>query len=152
MIQRNIFLLPEDKCALWAKASANFPGEKLGEIMKRTLSDLSKERFVPDFYEIRRVDVPAAFDALLKLQSTGLAHRHFETDNEEIREVLEIEMTLLNAIMIALALLLDVFFYMLPPNASGGDKLPPTASGVENKPYVPTWKRQPQVGYDGPSL
>ena len=152
MIQKNIFLLSEDQSALWAKASAHFPGGKLVEIMKRTLADLSKERLLPDFYEIRRVDVPAAFDALLKLQSTGLAHRHFETDNEEIREVLQIEMTLLNAIMIALALLLDVFIYMLPPNASGGDKQPPIASGVECKKYVPTWKRQPQVGYDGPSL
>lgn len=158
MIQANNLILSEEKRAIWAKAGKIFPGEKLNELVTRTLADLPTDRALVDFYEIRRRDVPTAFDALLKLQNTGLAHRYIEAGGNEFWEVLRVEVTLLDAIMLALALLLDVIFNMLLPDTSGSGKPPltalpeaPAAPGIE--PYVPTWKRQPQrISYDEPFL
>lgn len=158
MMQVHTLGLSDDKRVMWAKAGATFPGEKLNEVVTRTLADLPKDRVLVNFYEIRRTDVPTAFDALLKLQKTGAACRYIETDEEEFREVLRVELTLLDAIMCALALLLDVILGMLSPNASGGG-MPPVAAMSEAptapdiRPYVPSWKRQPQkIEYDEPSL
>ena len=75
--------LSQDKRVMLARAGATFPGEKLNEVIARTLADIPKDRPLVDFYEIRRTDVPRAFDALLKLQNTGLARRHIETDETE---------------------------------------------------------------------
>lgn len=158
MMQVHTQVLSDDKRVMWAKAGATFPGEKLNEVVTRALADLPKDRGLVSFYEIRRTDVPMAFDALLKLQKTGAACRYIETDDEEYREVLRVELTLLDAIMCALALLLDVILGILSPIGSGGG-MPPLAAMHEApaapdvRSYVPNWKRPPQkIKYDEPSL
>ena len=159
MLEAKTFVLSENNRVMWAKAGTTFPGEKLNEVVTRTLADLPKNRDLVDFYEIRRTDVPAAFDALLKLQNTGAASRYIETDEHEFREVLRVEVTLMDAIMLALALLLDVILGMLSPSATtstnSSDKPPlaVTPAVPEIKPYVPSWKRhQQRIGYDEPTL
>lgn len=158
MIKENTLVLSDDMRVIWAKAGATFPGEKLNQVVARTLADLPNDRALVDFYEIRRTDVPTAFDALLKLQNTGAACRYIETDEDEFREVLRVEVTLLGAIMLALGLLLDVIMGMLSPSASGGG-VPPLAAMPEVpiapdiKSYAPALKRQPRrISYAGPSL
>ena len=155
MFETKNLVLSENNRIVLARAGVTFPGEKLSVVMNRTLADLPKNRDFVEFYEIRRTDVPTAFDALLKLQGTGLARRYIEIDKArpECREVLHVEVTLMDAIMLALALLLDVILGMLLPSvnasasASAGGK-PPGAT-PEMKPYVPTWKRQQQrIGYE----
>ena len=158
MAEVKTLMLSEDMRATWAKAGTIFPGKQLDDVLTRTLADFSNDRTMVEFYEIRRRDVPAAFNSLLKLQNTGCARRYIETDEIEFREVLKVEVSLLNAIMLALALILDVILGIALPRANdGGASLPPTASvtapRLSAKPYVPTWKRQSQViAYDGPSL
>lgn len=158
MKQVHTLVLSDDKRAMWAKAGTTFPGEKLNEVVIRTLADLPKNRALVDFYEIRRTDVPTAFDALLKLQNIDAAFRYIETDEDEFQEVLRVELALLDAIMCALALLLDIILGILSPNASGGGvpplvAIPETPKAPDTRPYVPTWKRQPQrIVYDEPSL
>ena len=158
MFKSSTLVLTEQNRAILAKAGATFPGEKLHQVMTRTLADLPTDRTFVDFYEFCRMDVPSAFDALLKLQNTGYACRYIRPDGEELCEVLRVEVTLLDAVMLALALLLDVIVGMLSPSSSGGGKPPVTAITSatlvpEYKPYTPIRKRQPQsIGYDGPSL
>lgn len=159
MLEAKTLVLSEDNCVMWAKAGTTFPGEKLNQVVTRTLADLPKNRALVDFYEIRRTDVPTAFDALLKLQNTGAASRYIEIDEQEFREVLRVEVTLMDAIMLALALLLDVILSMLLPsanvstNASGKPPLAATPVALEIKPYVPSWKRhQQRISYDEPTL
>jgi len=158
MIEAKNLVLSEDNRTMWAKAGTIFPGEKLNQVVTRTLADLPKDRDLVDFYEIRRTDVPTAFDALLKLQNTGLASRYIEIVNqEEYREVLRVEVTLLDAIMLALVLLLDVILGMLLPSAdvssSGKPPLAAIPAAPAIKAYVPSWKRQQQrIGYDEPTL
>lgn len=159
MLEENILSLSEDNRVMWAKAGATFPGEKLNQVVTRALADLQKNRVLVDFYEIRRTDVPAAFDALLKLQNTGAASRYIETDETEFREILRVEVTLMDAIMLALALLLDVILGMLSPsanastNASGKPPLAATPVAPEIRTYVPSWKRhQQRIGYGEPTL
>lgn len=158
MTQAKILVLSADMRTTLAKACTIFPGKKLDEVVARTLVDFSHDRALLEFYEIRRRDVPIAFDALLKLQNTGRARRYIETDETEFREVLNVEVSLMNALIVALALILDVILGITFPAASaGGASLPPTASVTTPppaaKPYVPTWKRQSHViTYDGPSF
>lgn len=158
MTEAKKLMLSEDMRITLAEAGKLFPGKQLDEVLNRTLADFPNDRELFAFYEIRRRDVPTAFDALLKLQNTGRARRYIETDEDEFREVLNVEVSLLNAIMLALTLVLDIILNMILPRASeGGASLssivpvnvpPPTA-----RPYVPTWKRQPQViSHDGLSL
>lgn len=143
---------------LLARACSTFPGEKLDEVITRALADISNDRLLVDFYEIRRTDVPRSFDALLKLQNTGSARRYIETDENEFREVLRVEVTLLDAILLVLGLLLDVIHGMLTSCAGdGGEPLSTVISAPleapEAKPYVPTWKRQAyRIGFDEPFL
>ncbi len=158
MIQENTLVLPEEMRVIWVKAGLTFPGERLNAVIARTLADLPNCQGFLEFYEIRRTDVPNAFDALLKLQKTGAARRYIETDENEFREVLKVEATLLNAIMLSLALLLDVILGMLSPGSSGGGNPPFTdisssTSFPEVKPYTPARKRQSHsISYDEPSL
>ncbi len=158
MTETKTLVLSEDMRATLANACTIFPGKQLDEVITRTLADFSSDRALIAFYEVRRIDVPTAFDSLLKLQSTGCARRHIETDENECREVLKIVVSLFNAIMVALALVLDVILNMVLPRASNRGALPPstvsdTALPPIASPYVPTWKRQPQViGFDVPSL
>mgnify|MGYP003599780797 FL=1 len=158
MTEAKKLMLSEDMRITLAEAGKLFPGKQLDEVLNRTLADFPNDRELFAFYEIRRRDVPTAFDALHKLQNTGRARRYIETDEDEFREVLNVEVSLLNAIMLALTLVLDIILNMILPRASeGGASLssivpvnvpPPTA-----RPYVPTWKRQPQViSHDGLSL
>lgn len=156
MLDTKNLVLSENNRIVFARAGVTFPGESLRVVMTRALADLPKNRDLVVFYEIRRTDVPTAFDVLLKLQSTGLARRYIEIDKprHECREVLHVEVTLMDAIMLALALLLDVILGMLLPSvnasasagASAGGR-PPGAT-PEMKPYVPTWKRQQRIGYE----
>ncbi|MHC8331858.1 hypothetical protein [Pseudomonas sp. LB3P25] len=158
MTETKTLVLSEEMRATWAKAGAMFPGKQLDEVLTRTLSDFSNDRALIAFYEIRRTDVPAVFDSLLKLQNTGCARRYIETDETECREVLKVEVSLLNAIMLALALVLDVILSMILPGASDGSvSISSTALNIEPspiaEPYIPTWKRHSQViSYDRPSL
>ena len=150
--------LSQDHRLMLARAGSTFPGEKLNEVIARALADIPNDRPLVDFYEIRRTDVPRAFDALLKLQNTGSARRYIETDVNEFREVLRVEVTLLDAILLVLALLLDVIHGMLASGAGGGREPPATVMPAplatpEVKPYVPTWKLQAQrIDYDEPCL
>lgn len=158
MTETKTLVLSEDMRKTWAKAGAMFPGKQLDEVLTRTLADFSNDRALIAFYEVRRRDVPTTFDSLLKLQNTGCARRYIETDETECREVLKVEVSLLNAIMLALALVLDVILGMVLPGASdGGASIPSTAPNIAPsliaEPYIPTWKRHSQViGYDSPSL
>jgi hypothetical protein len=158
MSEGTILFLPDDKRAILARAGRTFPGEKLNEVVTRTLSEISKKQLPVEFYEIRRVDVPWAFDALLKLQNTGSAQRYIETDEEEFREVLRVEVTLLDTVLLLLALLLDVISGIFAP-AVGDGGMPPANVNTsyqaipESKAYMPKWKREPQrMGYEGPGL
>lgn len=150
--------LSQDHRLMLTRACSIFPGEKLNEVIARALADIPNDRLLVDFYEIRRTDVPRAFDALLKLQNTGSARRYIETDENEFREVLRVEVTLLDAILLVLALLLDVIHGMLASGACGGGEPPATVMSAplvtpEAKPYVPTWKRQAyRIGFDEPFL
>lgn len=150
--------LSQDHRLMLTRACSTFPGEKLNEVIARALADIPSDRLLVDFYEIRRTDVPRAFDALLKLQNTGSARRYIETDEKEFREVLRVEVTLLDAILLVLALLLDVIHGMLASGACGGGEPPATVMPAplvtpEAKPYVPTWKRQVyRIGFDEPFL
>ena len=151
-------LLPQNHRLVLAQACSNFPGRKLDEVITRTLSDIPNDQSPADFYEIRRTDVPRAFDALLKLQNTGSAHRYIETDQNEFREVLRIEVTLLDAILLALAMVLDIINKVLSSNAgSSGEPTtiaaPPPLVPPAVKPYIPTWKRGTyRIGFDEPSI
>ena len=150
--------LSQDQRLMLSRACSTFPGEKLNEVFARALADIPNYRPLVDFYEIRRTDVPRAFDALLKLQNTGSARRYIETDESEFREVLRVEVTLLDAILFVLALLLDVIHGMLASSSGGGGEplatlRPASLSAPEVKPYVPTWKRQAyRIGFDEPFL
>lgn len=150
--------LSQDHRFMLARACSTFPGEKLNEVIARALADIPNDRPLVDFYEIRRTDVPRAFDALLKLQNTGSARRYIETDENEFREVLRVEVALLDAILLVLALLLDVIHGVLASGAGGCGEPPATVMSAplatpEIKPYVPTWKRQAyRIGFDEPSL
>lgn len=147
--------LDEDKKVMWAQAGANFPGEQLHQVIQRTVQDLPINRDPTAFYELRRWDVPRGFDELKKLQATGAARWHIETEGDDFREVLRVEVTLLDAIMMALALLLDVLLNTLGGSAgNGGDAgLPPLIDKPAAKPaaYVPSWKRHGLIEHDGPS-
>lgn len=157
MTEVKTLVLSEDMRATWARAGTVFPGKQLDEVLNRTLADFSSDRALSAFYEIRRRDVPTA-DSLLKLQNTGCARRYIETDENEFREVLKVEVSLLDAIVLAIALVLDIILGVVLPRASNGGASSPStvlasASAPIVKPYIPTWKRQPQaIGYDGPSL
>lgn len=150
--------LSQDHRLMLTRACSTFPGEKLNEVIARALADIPSDRLLVDFYEIRRTDVPRAFDALLKLQNTGSARRYIEIDENEFREVLRVEVTLLDAILLVLALLLDVINGMLASGACAGGEPPATVMPAplvtpEAKPYVPTWKRQAyRIGFDEPFL
>jgi hypothetical protein len=158
MTEVKTLVLSEDMRAIWARAGTVFPGKQLDEVLNRTLADFSSDRALNAFYEIRRRDVPTAFDSLLKLQNTGCARRYIETDENEFREVLKVEVSLLDAIVLAIALVLDIILGVVLPRASNGCASSPStvltsASAPIVKPYIPTWKRQPQaIGYDEPSL
>ncbi|WP_201209809.1 hypothetical protein [Pseudomonas sp. S36] len=151
-------LLPQNHRLVLAQACSNFPGKKLDEVITRALCDIPKDQSTADLYEIRRTDVPRAFDALLKLQNTGLAHRYIEVDQNEFWEVLRIEVTLLDAILLALAMILDIIKkFLASDTASNGEPktivAPPPPAQPFEKPYIPTWKRGTfRVGFDGPYI
>ncbi|WP_122672331.1 hypothetical protein [Pseudomonas viridiflava] len=86
---QNAIFLNNGQRMMWAEAGTTFSGEQLNQVIKRALTDLPVDQPPNAFYEIRRFDVPHAFDALLKLQNTGSAKRHIEVDKEkhEYREV-----------------------------------------------------------------
>lgn len=65
MIQENALVLSEEMCVIWSEAGSAFTGDRLNEVLARTLVDLPKDRTFLDYYVIRRTDVPTAFDALL---------------------------------------------------------------------------------------
>lgn len=149
--------LSQNHRLMMTRACSTFPGKKFDEVIARALADFPSDRPLTDFYEIRRTDVPRAFDALLKLQNTGSASRYIEADEAGFREVLRVEVTLLDAILLALALLLDVIHGVLASHSGGGGDSPaivmpaPLPSPV--KPYVPTWKRQAyRIGFDEPLI
>lgn len=157
MTETKTLVLSADMRTTWAKAGKMFSGQRLDEVLTRTLADFSHDGAMVGFYEIRRRDVPTVFDSLLKLQNTGCARRYIETDETEFREVLKVEVSLLNAIMVALALILDVILGIVLPKASDESaSLSTTVSGAPptlTKPYVPSWKRESiLIGYEGPSL
>lgn len=152
---QNAIFLTADQKTMWAEAGTTFPGEQLDQVVQRALTDLPVDQPHTDFYEIRRFDAPHAFDALLKLQNTGAARRHIEVDKDEFREVLRVEATLLDLIMQAIAMLLDVFLRVL-----GGALKGPSARSIEPpiepplmvplpQKYVPSWKKQqPRIEHD----
>jgi len=154
MRKDNNAFLSEDNCAMWAKAGATFPGERLGEVITRMLACIPNNLASADIYEIRRADIPSVFDALLKLQDKGYASRHITTRDDEFLEILEIEVSFFDTIMLAIAMLLDLIQSSLTPGAGGDGNSPfmnivASSSAAGEKPYVPTWKRRPQsIGYD----
>ncbi|WP_207937265.1 hypothetical protein [Pseudomonas sp. 51_B] len=156
MINSNVIALPADKRNLWMQAGKTFPGKKLNDVMIRALADISVGQEQMYFYEIRRIDAPLAFDALLTIQSTRAAHRYIEADHEGFREVLRVEQTLFDAMMKTISLLLDVIAGILLPHSSGGGTPPEppyVVDSTEGKPYVPTWKRNlARIDFDEPAL
>ena len=91
-----------------------------------------------------------------KVQNTGLAQRYVEVDEKEFWEVLRVEVTLLDAVLLLLALLLDVVNGILAQAVSDGGGPPAnvnTSYQIIPEAYKPKWKREPHgIGYDGPSL
>lgn len=150
---QNAIFLNNDQRMMWAEAGTTFSGEQLNQVIKRALTDLPVDQPLNAFYEIRRFDVPHAFDALLKLQNTGSAKRHIEVDKEkhEYREVLRVETTLLDLIMEAIAMILDVLFRVLGGTLKGTSPLspePPVVTPTFPK-YLPSWKKnQPRIEHD----
>ncbi|MFG0495886.1 hypothetical protein ACF8MH_00950 [Pseudomonas sp. YQ_13] len=149
-MQQHINILTDAQKKVWIEAASTFPENQLDSIIQRTLLDLPREQNQSNYYEIRRFDIPLAFDTLLKLQNTGAAHRHIEVTENEHREVLRIEATLLDLIMQAIALLLDVFLKI----TTGALKGNPDAlknqqkSNLTSEPYIPSWKKQPWIAHD----
>lgn len=154
---QNAIFLTADQKTMWAEAGTTFPGEQLNQVVQRALTDLPVDQPPTDFYEIRRFDASHAFDALLKLQNTGAARRHIEVDKDkdECREVLRVEATLLDLIMKAIAMLLDVFLRVLGGALKGPSTRsieppaePPVMAPIPQK-YVPSWqKQQPRIEHD----
>lgn len=159
MTAAKIMFLDEDKKDMWAQAGTHFPGEQLHQAIQRALNDAPADQDSAVVYEVRRRDIPAAFDELKKLQSTGRARCYIEVEGDDFREVLRIEATMLDAVMLALALLLDVLIKLLGRGSSTATSGPVTTSPAPPsahppKPgYVPSWKRGPQhrVCYEGPA-
>lgn len=156
-MQIDTFVLSADQKLMWAEAGITFPGNQLDKVIQRALSDFPIEHLVENFYEIRRLDAPHAFDSLLKLQNTGAARRHIEVVRDEFQEVLRIESTLLDLIMQAMAMLLDVFLRLLGGSLKGrpdGSTEPPIVMQTPQK-YIPSWQRQIRIereddnGYTG---
>lgn len=158
MNRNNIRLLTEDQLTTWTNASKSIPRAQLDELITQIFLIPANSRQTEEFYEIRRQDAPLAFDSLLKLQNTEAVNRHIETSQGEFREVLRVEVTLLDGIMLILGILLDFILETLSPNANGAGSPPSTtlplkALSPENKVYIPTWKRQAQrITHDEPSL
>lgn len=150
---QNAIFLNDDQRMMWAEAGTTFPGEQLNQVIQRALTDLPVDQSSTDFYEIRRFDAPHAFDALLKLQSTGSAKRHIEVDKDkhEYREVLSVEATLFDLIMEAIAMLLDVLLRVLGRTLKGlspRSTEPPVMAPIPQK-YLPSWKKhQPRIEHD----
>ncbi|MBK5519760.1 hypothetical protein [Pseudomonas sp. TH10] len=150
---QNAIFLNDDQRMMWAEAGTIFPGEQLNQVVKRALTYLPVDQPSTDFYEIRRFDAPHAFDALLKLQGTGSAKRHIvvDKDNDECREVLRIEATLLDLIMQAIAMLLDVLLRVLDGALKGtspGTTEAPVMPPISQK-CVPSWhKQQPRIEHN----
>lgn len=149
----NAIFLSDDQRMMWAEAGATFPGEQLNQVIHRALTNLPVAQPTADFYEIRRFNVPHAFDALLKLQNTGSAKRHVEVDKDkhEYREVLSFEATFLDLIMEAIAMLLDVLLRVLGKTLKGPSPCstePPVMAPISQK-YLPSWKKhQPRIEHD----
>lgn len=149
----NAIFLSDDQRLIWAEAGATFPGEQLSQVVYRTLTNLPAVQPTSDFYEIRRINVPHAFDALLKLQNSGLAKRHVEVDKDkhEYYEVLSVQATLLDLIMEAIAMLLDVLLRVLGRTLNGPSPRatePPVMAPIPQK-YIPSWKKhQPRIEHD----
>lgn len=118
-MQGDSLYLTDDQKNMWAEAGATFPGEQLDKVIQRALVELPQDQAAADFYEIRRLDAPNAFDALLKLQNSGLARRHVEVGKHQFCEVLRVEATLLDLIMQAITMLLDVFLRVLSGTLKG---------------------------------
>lgn len=150
---QNAIYLNDNQRIMWAEAGTTFSGERLDQVIQRALIDLPVDQPLNDFYEIRRFDAPHAFDALLKLQNTGSAKRHIEVDKEkhEYREVLIVEVTLLDLIMEAIAMILDVLLRILAGTLK--DTSPPSpepfaVASISPK-YLPSWKKnQPRIEHD----
>jgi hypothetical protein len=150
---KNAIFLNNDQRIIWAEAGTTFPGEQLNQVIQRALTDLPFDQPPTVFYEIRRFDAPHAFDALLKLQSTGSAKRHIEVDKDEdeCREVLLVEATLLDLIMKAIAMLLDVFLRVLGGALKGfsSHSIEPPVTALIPQKYVPSWrKQQPRIEHE----
>lgn len=145
-------LLSDEQKMVWAEAGTTFPSEQLNTVIHRTLRNLPVNQPSTAFYEIRRFDTPLAFDALLKLQNTGSAKRHIEVDKDEYREVLRVDAPLLDQIMEAIAMLLDVFLRVLGQHLKGPSPCssePPLMDSMPKK-YIPSWKKHlPQIEHDG---
>lgn len=158
-MQISMAFLTEDQKAMWAEAGTTFPGEQLEQVIDRAIADFPSMEYpaehvshlANDYYEIRRWDTPNGFDRLLKLQNTGRAKRHMEIDENGAREVLQIEVTLLDMVMTAIQMLLDVFLRLLGGTlkSSGQRKTDtyyqppkPPEEATTKQEYVPTWKRQ----------
>lgn len=150
---QNTIFLNDDQKIMWAEAGTYFPGEQLNQVIQRALTDLPVDQPRTVFYEIRRFDAPHAFNALLKLQSTGSAKRHIEVNKEknEYREVLSVEATLLDLIMEAIAMLLDVLLRILGRTlkASSPSSTEPRVMASIPPKYLPSWrKHQPRIEND----
>ena len=158
MNANNIRLLNREQLATWVNASKYFSRKQINDLITQTPLAQSHALDTDAFYEIRRIDIPEAFDSLLKLQNTGAATRHIETSRDEAREVLRVNIPLLDGIMLILTTLIESILRLLSLDSDGA-RTPPSMPSSTNAPppikevYVPTWKRQEQlIGYAGPSL
>lgn len=145
MIEAKYLHLSEDQRQTWAQAGSLFPGEKLSEVVLYALDEAAPWGDAKGTYEIRRSDVPGAFDALLKLQKDDAASRTVRVEGEEFWEVLLVEAWLFEQLIQIVAKLIESMLQLI----GGGAGSPPAGPARTRKPeYVPTWKRHPRISHD----
>ena len=139
---KNVIYLDDQQKAMWLEAGQVFPGE-LAQVMHRALQDLPQDHCPEDVYALYRDDAPEAFDALAALEGRGIERRHIYVEPRGERDLLHIDITLLDLIAQSIALLIDVLTSIF------GSSPPVSPPAHINRPgRAPSWQRQLRIRHD----